>query len=496
MLQSGTRIGSFEIIGSLGAGGMGEVYRARDTRLDRDVALKVLPDAFASDPERLARFEREAKALAALNHPHIAQIHGIEAPAGTSGSPRAIVLELVEGPTLADRIAQGPLALEEALPVARQIAEALEAAHERNIIHRDLKPANIKVRSDGTVKVLDFGLAKALASSTGGALGEGTGFSVANSPTMANPATMQGIVLGTAGYMAPEQARGKDVDRRADIWAFGVVLFEMLAGRALFAGETTVDVLGAVMRQPIDLGTLPPQTPRNVRRVLKRCLERDPRQRLHAIADARIELDDASEPAEGSRADAPVRPTGSRGVALAGWGVALVSLAIAGSLWAVGGRTQPLAQHGYHFSIPQPPSTGGAPVVSPDGRHLVYAAAGRLMLRALDQVDLRPLEGTEGGRAPFWAPDSRAIGFFAGEALKRISIAGGPPATLATIAGGWAEGSWSSNGSILIEVTEHPGARPHGSLAAAPVPSPATTTGRPPAVIHRRQRRAPDLHTG
>jgi serine/threonine-protein kinase len=303
-LDKGSRLGAFEIIGLIGAGGMGQVYRARDTRLDRDVAIKVLPESIVHDPDRLARFEREARVLAALNHALIAHVYGFEHAGGT----RAIVMELVEGPTLEERIAQGPIAVPEALQIARQLAEALESAHELGIIHRDLKPANIKLKvrgappprtedgrlerrlsaadvEDCSVKVLDFGLAKALDSATG-ASGDAL-----NSPTLTNRATEIGTILGTAAYMAPEQARGKAVDRRADVWAFGVVCVEMLTGQRLFKGEDVSDTMAAVLRQPIDFATLPTATPRAVRTLLERCLERDPRQRLRDIGEARVTLE-------------------------------------------------------------------------------------------------------------------------------------------------------------------------------------------------------------
>jgi eukaryotic-like serine/threonine-protein kinase len=281
----GSTIGPYQVLAKLGEGGMGEVYRARDTKLDRDVALKVLPDAFARDPERLARFEREAKTLAALDHPHIAQIHGLE----ESGGVRTLVLEFVDGPTLADRIARRPIPMPEALPIARQIAEALEAAHDRGIIHRDLKPANIKLRIDGSVKVLDFGLAKALDPTSV------AGLDATASPTITAPAllTGAGTILGTAAYMSPEQARGTAVDRRTDIWAFGCVLFEMITGRRAFAGATISDTIAAVLERSPDWTTLPPGTPPPVRHVLTRCLEKDWKQRWRDIGDVRIALEDA-----------------------------------------------------------------------------------------------------------------------------------------------------------------------------------------------------------
>ena len=282
-LSAGTHLGPYEILSPLGAGGMGEVYRATDTNLKRQVAIKVLPASVAADSDRLARFQREAEILAALNHPNIAHIHGLEKSDGTV----ALVMELVEGPTLADRVAKGAIPIDEALPIARQIAEALEAAHEQGIIHRDLKPANVKVRLDGMVKVLDFGLAKALdpASSENA--------NATNSPTLGMHATYAGVILGTAAYMSPEQARGKPLDKRTDIWSFGCVLYEMLTGRSPVAGETTSDTIAAILEREPDWTVLPDATPFAIRRLLQRCLEKDPRRRRHDIADVRIELEDA-----------------------------------------------------------------------------------------------------------------------------------------------------------------------------------------------------------
>src|SRR5579872_952610 len=279
-LGPGTRVGSYEVVALLGAGGMGEVYRAHDSRLNRDVAIKCLPALFATDSNRMARLQREAQALAALSHPNIAAIYGLE----ESGGVRSLVMELVEGPTLEERISSGAIPVDEALAIARQIAEALEAAHDKGIVHRDLKPANIKFTADGKVKVLDFGLAKALDA-------DAASGSPANSPTLTLEATRAGVILGTAGYMSPEQARGKTVDKRADIWAFGVVLFEMLTGKSMFEGETVSDALAAVLRADIDFSQLPASTPPKVRRLLQRCLERDLKRRLRDIGDAWIEID-------------------------------------------------------------------------------------------------------------------------------------------------------------------------------------------------------------
>ena len=307
MLAPGTRLGSYEVTGSLGKGGMGEVYRARDTRLERDVALKVLPDDVASDRDRLARFEREARLLAALNHPHIAAIYGVE----DMGATHALVMELAEGPTLQERIAEGPMPVDEALDVARQMAGALEYAHEHGIVHRDLKPANVKVTPEGEVKLLDFGLAKALEA-------EGTPptSDYSESPTISHQATRAGVILGTASYMSPEQARGKTVDRRTDIWAFGVVLLEMLTGRKPFTGESLTDVLAAVVSSEPDLDALPATTPLAVRQLLKRCLDKDPKRRLRDIGEARVLLEghdlsteEAGRPASISKRSAPAAKT-------------------------------------------------------------------------------------------------------------------------------------------------------------------------------------------
>ncbi len=295
-LAAGTKFGPYEILSPLGAGGMGEVYRARDGKLNREVAIKVLPEAVAEDAERLARFQREAQVLASLNHPHIAAIYGLE----KSGDVEALVLELVEGETLAERISQGPIPVEEALAIGRQIADALEAAHEKGIVHRDLKPANVKVTPEGKVKVLDFGLAKALT-------GDASSPDQTHSPTLTAAATQAGVVLGTAAYMSPEQARGKAVDKRADIWAFGAVLYEMLSGQKAFEGETVSDTLAAVLRADIDWSRLPPQTPAAVRGVLRRCLDRDPKHRLRDIGDARIALEDLA--SSGSGAATPAEPS-------------------------------------------------------------------------------------------------------------------------------------------------------------------------------------------
>ncbi len=298
-LTVGDRVGSYSVTAKIGEGGMGEVYRACDTKLDRDVALKVLPEAFTSDPDRVARFEREARVLASLNHPNIGAIYGFE----ESGATKALVLELVEGPTLADRIKQGPISIDEALPIARQIAEALEAAHEQGIIHRDLKPANIKLRPDGTVKVLDFGLAKAFQT-------DASGPNVSMSPTISltAAATQMGMVIGTAAYMAPEQAEGKVVDKRADVWAFGAVVYEMLTGERVFVGDDVSDTLAAVLRTEVNLDRLADETPARFRQVLRACLQRDPKQRVQAIGDVRLAMEGAFETTVTVTSDAAAAP--------------------------------------------------------------------------------------------------------------------------------------------------------------------------------------------
>ncbi len=431
-LSAGTRLGPYEILAPLGAGGMGEVFRARDPKLNRDVALKVLPELLAHDPDRLARFQREAQLLASLNHPNIAHIHGLEDANGI----RALVMELVEGPTLADRIAQGPIALDEALAIARQIAEALEAAHEQGIIHRDLKPANIKVRDDGIVKVLDFGLAKAL---------DPAGASNANaamSPTLSMHATQAGIILGTAAYMSPEQARGKVVDKRADIWAFGCVLYEMLTGARPFAGDEVSDTLAAVLRQDIDWTALPASTPASVRRLIARCLDRDVRRRLRDIGEARIVLDDPAAPARGDAGGVAAlrsqHPLWQRAIPVVL--SAIVAGALVGTAWYLSLRpSTPLAVTRLPFTLPEgqafPNTIRSMVAISPDGAQMVYSANARLYLRSMSELDVHAVQGTEAYGAvfnPVFSPDGRSVAFYAAadRTLKRIAVTGGAAVTM------------------------------------------------------------------
>jgi WD40 repeat protein len=446
-LSPGARLGSYEILSAIGAGGMGEVYRARDTKLHRDVAIKVLPDLFATDPERLARFEREARTLASLNHPHIAQVHGVE---GT-----ALVMELVEGEDLAERIARaGAIPIEEVLPIAHQIAEALEAAHEQGIIHRDLKPANIKVTDDGTVKVLDFGLAKALAPADAGS--PGTRQSVENSPTITSPFQMSqlGVILGTAAYMAPEQAKGKPVDKRADIWAFGCVLYEMLTGKRPFVGEDVTDTLAAIVRAEPDWSTLPVRTPGAIRELLRRCLEKNPKRRLRDIGDARIALDDVIEGA--GRADISASPSGRRGVSPL-WFVAMIPLVLAATAtgWLL--KRSPAPQPLRKFELTAEGlkrALAVAPVIAPDGGSLAYVSNGRLMIRQLDQLTPRELAAAEDGlvEAPFWSPDGAFLGYGSGRKLWKVSRSGGDSVVICGLpeSGRMLGATWGADDTIVF----------------------------------------------
>jgi Tol biopolymer transport system component len=433
-LTPGTRLGVYDITAPIGEGGMGQVFRARDTKLNRDVALKVLPDSFATDPERLARFTREAQTLASLNHPHIAAIYGLE----DSGGVSALVMELVEGEDLSQRIARGAIPMDEALPIVRQIAEALEAAHEQGIVHRDLKPANIKVRADGTVKVLDFGLAKALDPAAG------LSPSVSMSPTIMSPAQMSGVgvLLGTAAYMAPEQARGGVVDKRSDIWAFGVVCVEMLIGRRLFVGDTVSDTIAAVLRQDVDWNALPAATPPTIASLMHRCLERDPKRRLRDIGEARIALETATSSGVVPSNAVVASPSraGSRAPLLAVSALALVALLAAGALFVrsrMAPETAPirvttLGPPGVFFDHKTYPILA----MSRDGSTIAFAGidknVSRLFVRRLAEFDARALPETDGATEPTFSPDGTWVAFAANGTLKKTPVAGGPVISLAS----------------------------------------------------------------
>jgi len=421
----GTTLGHYEILEPLGAGGMGEVYRARDTKLDRDVAIKVLPEDFATDPDRLARFEREAKLLASLNHANIAAIYGLEDEA----DQRFIAMELVEGQTLAERIVKsGRIEVTEALELARQIAEALEAAHDNGVIHRDLKPANVIVTPEGKVKVLDFGLAKAYEAD--GSAAE-ISPNLSHSPTMAE-ATLTGMILGTAAYMSPEQARGKPVDKRTDIWAFGCVLFEMLSGRRAFHGETVSDTMAAILKEEPDWATLPATAPADIHRVMRRCLAKDPMRRLRDIGDARWEIEEARARPDAEAPSLPPVPAWRRTLP---WALAAVMAVAAFALW-LRAPSDPLRPYHLHFVLP--PGVLLAvdtehPVLalSPDGTRLVFVGeedgVRRLYIRVLAESETRAMEGTEEAASPFFSPDGDWIGFLTFMSLKKVPVEGGAP---------------------------------------------------------------------
>ena len=462
----GKTIAHYKILGKLGAGGMGEVYQAEDLGLSRCVAIKVLPELFAGDPERLARFEREAKVLASLNHPNIAAIYGVEEAEGK----RFLILELVEGETLAERLGKGPIAVEEALDICRQIAEGLEGAHEKSIIHRDLKPSNVKITTEGKVKILDFGLARAYRD-------QSSEVDLAKSPTITANMTQPGVILGTAAYMSPEQAKGKAVDKRADIWAFGCILYECLTGNRPFQGETITETLAAILRGEPDWRTLPAATPWKVKGLVRRCLEKDPRERLHDIADARIELtgsDAQSEmpPAPGERrlrlgwALAGMAATLILGAAVAGWvvranspqpkpdGVVRSAISVEPGRWL----------DGLTYGIGGPTRTSMA--ITPDGKSVIYGAIvqnpaedakPRLFSRPLDQLEAKPIAGTEGGTIPFLSPDGRWLGFWAEEELRAVPLGGGEYRRLCKIGPAPFGFSWGPDGTIAFADQEDSG---------------------------------------
>jgi serine/threonine protein kinase len=456
-LSVGQRIGSYEVISQLGAGGMGEVYRARDSKLKREAAIKVLPADVADDGERLARFQREAEVLASLNHPNIAQVYGFGDGPAEAGPHKIsfLVMELVEGEDLSQRIARGRVPTDEALAIAKQIAEALEAAHDAGIVHRDLKPGNVKVREDGTVKVLDFGLAKPQDLTPGAQ-------NLSNSPTITSPAmTMRGVILGTAAYMSPEQAKGKAVDRRADIWAFGCVLYEMLTGKRAFQGEDATDTIAEVLKSSVDWTALPEQTPSSIRVLLRRCLEKDPRKRAAHISIARLAIEDATTVTDQLMAPPPQPRRTISVVAASIIAVALIGAASIG-YWVAYRPAETVSAPVLRSTLivtenlnPRAPSNRFA--VSPDGRKLAYIAADsaggriRLWVRSLEGRAGVSLPGTDGAAGPFWSPDSQFIAFYTGNQLKKIAASGGEPVTITTgIAASGMPGSWSREDVIVF----------------------------------------------
>jgi serine/threonine protein kinase/Tol biopolymer transport system component len=480
-LTPGVRLGVFEITGTLGAGGMGEVYRARDTRLGRDVAVKLLPSVLADDPDRRARLERESRLLAALNHPHIAAIHSVEEIDGRL----ALILELVEGPTLADRLATGPIPIAEALQIAGQLAEALEAAHGKGVVHRDLKPTNLKVTSDGAVKLLDFGLAKA--KPTGIHEGDAPDVTSAN----ADP-THDGVILGTGAYMSPEQARGQAVDKRTDVWAFGCVLYEMLSGRRAFSGDTISDTIAAILEREPDWTALPPALPPEVYRFVRRCLQKDPRRRIHDIADARVEIEEALDAAS-APADSPTRAMGASRRMLA---ILVVTLIVAGLVlslvaWRLGlfAADPSGAPSLTYLSLPLPDGVGlqSPPTVSPDGSSIAFvggdAKGRRLFVRRLGSPEFRAVPGTEFAAHPFWSPDGQWLAFFARGKLKKVAVDRGAPVDICSASEGRG-GSWGRAGNIVFT--------PH--LIDSPVYRVSANGGDPEPVTRLDESRSDNSH--
>jgi serine/threonine-protein kinase len=449
MLTSGTPLGGYDIVGPIGAGGMGEVYRARDTKLGRDVAIKILSDGFGHDPERVARFQREAQLLAALNHPHIATIHGFEEANGT----QFLVLELVEGETLAERLKSGPIPVPEAVTISRQVADALQAAHEKGIIHRDLKPANIAFTADGQVKVLDFGLAKAVEAQPAG--------DVSNSPTMTLGATQAGVILGTAAYMAPEQAKGRPADKRSDVWAFGCVLYEMLTGKRAFEGQDVSDTLAAVLRGEPDWSALPESVLAPVKTLVRRCLQKDRGQRIPDLSTAHFLLVEAPAWTAGAfQTPTAARPRLWRRAVLP-FGMMVLGAVAVGAIWFV---TRPEPPRIARFQI-SPPSEAALSVrttpirdiaITPDGNRIIYTGPNdTLFVRALDNVEPRSLGA--GGRmvGPFVSPDGLWVGFSgqggtAGAVLQKIALTGGPPIPIVRLDNALSGATWSSDGTIVF----------------------------------------------
>ena len=477
-LEAGTKLGPYEILSPLGAGGMGEVYRARDSKLGREVAIKVLPEEFTQHSQKLARFEREARVLASLNHPGIATLHGLEkaespqpersaersgvaereavgvGPRGTERRQPFLVMELVEGETLAERIARGPLPVNEALTLSQQIAEALEAAHEKGVIHRDLKPANIKVDPEGKVKVLDFGLAKAFADE----VPEGE---LSASPTLSRDATSAGVILGTAAYMSPEQAKGKTVDKRSDIFSFGIVLYEMLTGKKAFAGEDVSDVLASIMKLEPDWKTVPSDLDPRIQNLLRRCLTKDRKNRLRDIGDARFEIQEIL----ASPRTPVVSETVKARTPMLSWALAaLFALAFLSTLWIL----WPSETSPKHLSVKlgagdvQLDSEVGAwAVLSPDGKMLAFVGrtsegSSQLFIRSLDSLEATPLSGTEGAVNPFFSPDGQWLAFSAPGGLKKMSVSGGAALTIAEV-GSFRGGTWGPDDTIVYTPTNATG---------------------------------------
>jgi eukaryotic-like serine/threonine-protein kinase len=484
----GAQLGSYELLGLLGKGGMGEVYRARDRKLKREVAIKILPDEFSHDPDRLSRFHREAEVLASLNHPNIASIYDLQA---VDNGSRFLVLELVEGETLAERIKRGPIPVDESLNIAKSICEALEAAHEKGVIHRDLKPANIKITPDGKVKVLDFGLAKAIESAP-------TATTQSNSPTLLNMAvTTAGVILGTAAYMSPEQAKGKAVDKRADIWAFGVVVYEMLTGRMLFSGGTASETMAAVMMKEPDWDALPGKTPASIRDLLRRCLNKEARSRLQAIGDARLAIEETV----GAVYDRPQSlAQTSSAVIDRRYRFALTVLLVVVALLAIPAakyfrEAAPAVPREMRTDITTPPTDDPVSfALSPDGQQLVFVASGpsgsQLWLRPLAETTAQPLPATEGASFPFWSPDSRSVGFFAAGRLKRLDIGGGLPQTLANASLGQG-GTWGPKGVILFSPSASSPTQIFRIPASGGEPEPVTMLA-PSQTSHRFPQFLPD----
>ncbi|HQZ15994.1 MAG TPA: protein kinase [Vicinamibacteria bacterium] len=496
-LTPGLRLGPYEISAAIGKGGMGEVFRARDTKLGREVAIKVLPAAFAQDAERLARFEREAKLLASLNHPNLAHVYGFESAALPDGSTaHFLAMEMVEGEDLAQRLKGGAIPADEAIAIAGQIADGLEEAHEHGIVHRDLKPANIKVTPDGKVKVLDFGLAKAF---EGGGSAASVNPEIADSPTVSRHATEAGLILGTAAYMSPEQARGKAVDKRADIWSFGVVVFEMLTGERLFAGETVTDVLAAVLTREPDWKTLPAATPDALLRIVQRCLVRDPRRRLRDLGEVRLALDERG---GGARVSSPTREAAAATPRLSrsglAWFAAGILVAALAAVLVAGRRAAvPTSDEPTYVSMNLPPATrlafgrGSAVALSPDGRRLAYTGASaektRLYLQSLDRSAAEVLPGTDGASNPFFSPDGQWIGFFADDKLKKVSLKGGAPVEVADVRNPRGE-AWGPDDSIYLAVDNASGitrlsARDGSRREAATSRAPGEASHRWPALL-------------